>query len=164
MKIRFCAALLLAALSVTIFAGCAAPAQQQLEVMEEKIDNRLDAVEDAIENRMDAAEEVIVDTLVPAAPAPVTEPAPTQPAPTQPAPTQPASADPVLISKEDAIAIALADAGLTQDQVTRLRAEFDYDNGRPEYEVDFHYDRWEYDYEINAKTGDILSRDKDRED
>lgn len=160
MKNRFCAALLLAALSVTIFAGCAAPAQQQLEVMEEKIDNRLDAAEDAIENRLDAAEEVIIDTLVPVAPAPATEPAPT----TAPAPTRPASADANLITKEEAIAIALKDAGFTEDQVTRLRTEFDYDDGRPEYEVDFHQGGFEYDYEINAETGTILSRDKDRED
>lgn len=143
MKIRFCAALLLAALSVTLFAGCAAPAEQQLEAMEEKIDNRLDA-----------AEEIIVDTLVPVAPAPVTEPAP----------TRPASADPDLITKEEAIAIALKDAGFTENQVTRLRTEFDYDDGRPEYEVDFHQGGFEYDYEINAETGAILSRDKDRED
>ena len=48
--------------------------------------------------------------------------------------------------------------------MTRLRTEFDFDEGRPEYEVDFHHDGWEYDYEIHAETGKILSRDKDREE
>lgn len=148
MKIRFCAALLLAALSLTLFTGCAAPAKQ-LEVMEEKVENRLDAAEDAIENRMDAAQEAVIDTLVPMAPTPS---------------TQPASADPTLITKEEAAAIALADAGFTAEQVTRLRTEFGYDDGRPEYEVDFHQGGYEYDYEIHAESGKILSRDKDRED
>lgn len=149
MKIRFCAALLLAALSITLLPGCAAPVEQSIEAMEEKIDDRLDA-----------AEKVIVDALVPAAPSPATEPAPT----TAPAPTRPVSADTPLLTREEAIAIALTDAGFTEDQVTRLRTEFDYDDGRPEYEVDFRYGGFEYDYEIHAETGAILSKDKDRED
>ena len=137
MNIRFCAALLIAALSIFSLTGCAVPAERQLEVLEENI-----------ENRLDAAEQVIIDTLVPAAPAP-----------SAPAPTEAAR-----ITKEEAIAIALADAGFTEDQVTKLRTEFDYDDGRPEYEVDFHQGGFEYDYEIDAATGAILSRDKDRED
>ena len=141
MKIRFFAALLLAALSVTIFTGCAAQARQ-IEIMEEKL-----------ENRLDAAEEEIRDALVPAAPAPA-------------APTVPAAAptETNLITKEEAVAIALADAGFTEDQVKRLRTEFDRDDGQPEYEVDFHRDGYEYDYEIHAETGAILSKDIDRED
>lgn len=131
MKIRFCAAMLLAALSITIFAGRAAPAEPS----------------EAIQNSP-VSGEVIIDTFVPAAPAP-----------SVPAPTQQ-----TLISKEEATAIALADAGFTADQVTRLRTEFGYDDRRPEYEVDFHQGGFEYDYEINAETGEIISRDKDRED
>ena len=71
---------------------------------------------------------------------------------------------PQRLTKEEAISIALADAGLGQDQVTGLRVEFDYDGGVPEYEVDFRHGGYEYDYEIHAETGAIRSRDKDRED
>ena len=132
MRIRFCAALLLAALSIGLFAGCAASAER-LDALEETVENRLDMVEDAVER-----------TLKPSAPAPTTD------------------AD--LISGEEAADIALKDAGFTKEQVTRLRTEFDYDDGRPEYEVDFHQGGYEYDYEIDAASGAILSRDKDPED
>ena len=58
----------------------------------------------------------------------------------------------------------MQDAGFTEDQVTRLQTEFDWDDRRPEFEVDFHRDGYEYDYEIHAETGAILSKDIDRED
>ena len=138
MKIRFFAALLVAALSIAILSGCAAvaaPVPPQ------------------------PAPAAIPESTVPLAPAPQSA----MPAPTE-APAVPSSVAANRITKEEAIAIALADAGFTQDQVTRLRAEFDYDDGRPEYDVDFHQDRYEYDYEIHAETGKILSRDKDLDD
>lgn len=88
--------------------------------------------------------------------------------PTEPAATEAAAPDtkPAAerISETKARDIALAHAGLTADQVSRLRVEFDYDDGIPEYEVDFDFDGFEYDYEIHAETGKILSWDKDRDD
>ena len=83
------------------------------------------------------------------------EPAPLAPAPVE-VPTQSATTEPGQITKEEAVSIALKHANLTEDQVTRLHTEFGYDDGRPEYDVDFHYGGWEYDYEIHAVTGDIL--------
>ena len=153
MKNRFFAALLTAALSITLLPGCAVPAR--LEIAEEKL-----------ENRLDAAEEIIENALVPAAPAPAAAPAAvTEPAIIAvpvPSPTAPAQTN--RISKEEAEAIALKDAGFTADQVTHLHSEFDYDEGRPEYEVEFCKDGFEYDYEIHAETGVILHRDKDWDD
>ena len=70
----------------------------------------------------------------------------------------------VQISKEDAIDIALGHAELTEDQVSFLFADFGYDDGRPEFDVDFHYDGWEYDYEIHAETGKILRSERDFEE
>ena len=109
--------------------------------------------------------------VIPAAPAPVpTEPAavPAEPAavPAEPAPAAPAAgaAASSYLSREEAIAIALKDTGLEENQVSRLKAEFDYDDGRPEYDVEFRYDIWEYEYEIHAESGKILNRDKDRDD
>ena len=32
------------------------------------------------------------------------------------------------------------------------------------YEVEFHYGRYEYDYEINAKTGAIIDYEKEWDD
>ena len=152
MKIRFCSALLLAALTLTIFTGCSVNALQQLDQAEEVIDHRLDVAEEKLENRI---ESIITDSAVPAAPAPTPQP--------EPAP-QPESSNPVLLTKEDAEKIALDHAGLSADQVQRLRTELDYERGKPEYEVDFRVDRWEYDYDIDAQTGEIRSWDKDWDD
>lgn len=71
---------------------------------------------------------------------------------------------PKTITEEEAIAIALADAGLTVEQVTGLRAELDRDDGRLEWDVDFRYDGFEYDYTIHAESGKILDADRDRDD
>lgn len=65
------------------------------------------------------------------------------------------------ITREQAEAIALEHAGLTADQVSRLRTEYEVDDGVPRYEVQFRQGRWEYDYEINANTGAIISYDRD---
>lgn len=72
--------------------------------------------------------------------------------------TQPAT---TTLTREEAEAIALEHAGLASDQVSYLRTDYEIDDGVPQYEVEFHYDRWEYDYEINAQTGAILSYDRD---
>jgi uncharacterized membrane protein YkoI len=61
------------------------------------------------------------------------------------------------IGEEKAAEIALKHAGFTKEQVTKLRVEYDYDNGRPIYEVDFHQGGYEYDYDIDATTGAIIT-------
>ncbi len=71
---------------------------------------------------------------------------------------------PEKLTPEQAKEIALQHAGLTKDQVTRLKAEYDYDDGRPEYDVEFYYNGWEYDYDIHAQTGKILRSDKEIDD
>ena len=81
-------------------------------------------------------------------------------APTEPAPTEATQK----ITAEEAENIALNHAGLTRDQVRFDRTEYDKDDGVPEYEIEFHADGWEYDYEIHAETGKILSSEKDRDD
>lgn len=66
-----------------------------------------------------------------------------------------------IITREQAQNIALEHAGFTADQVTRLRTEYEIDDGVARYEVHFRQGRREYDYEINANTGAILSYDAD---
>ena len=63
------------------------------------------------------------------------------------------------IGAEKAKSVALAHAGVNQSQVTRLRCELEKDDGRWEYQVEFYYGTMEYEYEIDAYTGAILSRD-----
>ena len=91
-----------------------------------------------------------------------TVPAETKPAETKPADTKPAESK--KISAAEAKSIALAHAGLTEAQVKGLRAEYDRDDGRPEYDVEFRVGNMEYEYEIHAETGKILSWDKEIDD
>lgn len=71
------------------------------------------------------------------------------------------------VSKEQALEIALKDAGLTKNQV-RVDfgdPEFDVDNGRDKWEIDFalaNNPRAEYEYEIDATTGAIIKAEKPR--
>ena len=91
--------------------------------------------------------------------APVQEPVPAATAAPQSveAAPQPVTAD--VLSPEAAQAAALAHAGLTADEVTHVRTHLDYDDGRREYEVEFYCGDREYDYDIDALTGDIRSFD-----
>ena len=67
------------------------------------------------------------------------------------------------IGKDRAREIALDHAGLQSSQVTFIRTELDWDDGRAEYEVEFYTGGKEYDYDIDALTGDIRSYDYDAE-
>ena len=91
-----------------------------------------------------------------------TKPAETKPAETKSADTKPAESK--KISAAEAKSIALAHAGLTEAQVKGLRAEYDRDDGRLEYDVEFRVGNMEYEYEIHAETGKILSWDKEIDD
>ena len=67
----------------------------------------------------------------------------------------------VSVDLESATATALADAGVSEDQVIRLRAELDEDDGRLYYEIDFIYNELEYEYEVDANSGKIVSTDRE---
>ena len=60
--------------------------------------------------------------------------------------------------------IALADAGITEADVLAILAKRDFDDGRIVYDVDFYSQNQEFDYEIDAVTGAIISRDFEIED
>lgn len=81
-------------------------------------------------------------------------------------PTEPPATEPPVteLTKEAAIAIALEHAGLTEAEVTRLKAEFDKDDRIPEWEVEFRVGRTEYEYTIHAETGEILEWDQEVDD
>lgn len=65
------------------------------------------------------------------------------------------------IGKAKAKEVALDHAGLTYSDVSFVRVELDWDDGQPQYEVEFYAGNKEYDYEINAKTGKIIESDRD---
>ena len=64
-----------------------------------------------------------------------------------------------LITREEAKDVALRDAGLNEAEASALRARLDFDDGRFQYEVDFYNNGTEYEYQIQAKDGDIIARD-----
>jgi len=65
---------------------------------------------------------------------------------------------------EQAKAVALAHAGLTEKEVTYTKQKMDWENGRQVYEIEFYTDDYkEYDYEIDVATGKIVSSDYDAE-
>ena len=146
MKIRTCAALLIALLTLSLLTGCSARA----------VETKLEKAEDAVERKLDAAEDA-VEHAVREAVAPTKPASPALPEPTVP----PATEGGTLLTPEEAKEIALKHAGFTAEQVQFLRAEYEIDDRIPQYDIDFREGRWEYEYEIHAETGAILSWDKD---
>lgn len=67
-----------------------------------------------------------------------------------------------VITPEEAEQAALAHAGLAADAVHFHRTELDADDGVLHYDVEFHDANAEYEYEIHAESGEILSFEKDR--
>lgn len=65
------------------------------------------------------------------------------------------------ITVEKAKSIALTNANLTEDAVKFLKTELDHENGVLVYEIDFTYGEFEYDYKINANTGEIINHNKE---
>lgn len=101
------------------------------------VERTLDAAEDQVEHRIDAMEDSMENAL-------------------RAAPTSDSG-----ITTEEAEQIALDHAGFTRNQVTALRTEYEIDDGIRQYDVQFFEGDWEYEFEIDAQTGKILSFDKD---
>ena len=68
------------------------------------------------------------------------------------------------IGIEAAKQIALADAKVALKDVTFIKAELDNEDGRAVYEIEFYSGNVEYDYDIDALSGEIISNDFDIED
>ena len=144
MKEKLSYLLIFAVLAVAIFSGCAvrtlpAEVERLEEVVELQLDKAEDRVEDAVRDAAPAAE-------LPTA---------------QQTPAAEQSVQQQTLTAADAERIALEHAGFSADEVQHLRTESEIDDGVPEYQVEFRHGRWEYDYEIHAETGAILSFEKD---
>lgn len=89
----------------------------------------------------------------------VTEALSPAPSDSQPGPSQPAAAD---IGLDGAKAAALAHAGAAEKDVTWLKTEKDWDDGRAEYELEFICGGTEYECTIDAATGAVLKYETER--
>ena len=67
------------------------------------------------------------------------------------------------IGEQAAQDAALAHAGVSAKNVSFVRTKLDWDNGRWQYEVEFYDQGTEYDYSIDAVTGEVLGYDYDAE-
>lgn len=93
---------------------------------------------------------------------PAAQSAPQQPAApaAQPQPQQPAQ-NTSYISVDQAKNIALGQAGLSASGVNFGKTKLENDDGRAEYEIEFYSGTTEYDYTIDAVTGNVLEYDVD---
>lgn len=136
MKINFLTLLLLTTLVMT-FTACGTKKTQDIE---DVVEDKIDVVEDTIEGDVDEVDDVVATAEVT---------------------NSPESSEG--ITQDEAIAAALNHAGFTSEEVSGLYVESEMDDGVPEYEIQFYKDNVEYDYTIHAKTGAIISYDKDVE-
>lgn len=67
------------------------------------------------------------------------------------------------ISVEAAKQKALDNAGVKAKDAVFLKAHYDYDDLVPHYEIKFHANGYEYEYEVKAADGAILDKDVERE-
>ena len=65
------------------------------------------------------------------------------------------------ISADNAKQIVLQHAGLDAASVSGFQCELDLDDGAAVYEIEFYANGFEYDYKINAVTGDVLKAEKE---
>jgi uncharacterized membrane protein YkoI len=66
-----------------------------------------------------------------------------------------------LLTKKEAEDIALERAGLTRQQVSLLQSEYDFEEGRHTWEVEFRQGFREYSARIDAETGEILEWERE---
>lgn len=63
------------------------------------------------------------------------------------------------ISREDALAIALDNAGVPEDDAYNIKNERDGDSGIPIYDIEFETDYGDYDFEVAVADGTIVGAD-----
>ena len=128
--------------------GCSvANASQKLDAVEDRVEAKLEIAEDKLEVALQKAVDIVP---------PTTEAAPA------PAKAESASAEKTqALTEEQARQIALDYVGYAADQVTRLRTEYEIDDGMPQFDIEFHQGDWEYEFENHAEDGRIISYDKD---
>ena len=67
------------------------------------------------------------------------------------------------IGEAKAKQIALTHAGVSEGSIREYECELDREDGIMVYEIDFECGNYEYEYEINAITGEIVKYDIEEE-
>ena len=133
---KCCLTILLIPVLVLSMAACSAAGREvSMEGPGEQVEEKLEAAEDRIKRDIRAM--------------------------TDPVPEDASSVPESAITKEEAQRIALEHLGLTADQVKHLRTDYEIDDGISRYDVEFRYGGWDYEFEIHAATGKILTFDKE---
>ncbi len=60
------------------------------------------------------------------------------------------------ISKDDALALVLKSLNINKDSIYDLNIELENKFNTAVYELDFKYNRYEYEFYVNAESGEIL--------
>lgn len=68
------------------------------------------------------------------------------------------------ITAEQAKSAALSHAGVSANDAIFVKAGLDWDDGKVHYEVEFYAGNTEYDYDIDAVSGAVLSYDREWDD
>ena len=68
------------------------------------------------------------------------------------------------LAKDEVLNLVLNHANFTQEQIHDLKIELENEDGIVIYEVEFKADIYEYEYEVNALSGDILKHDQEIDD
>ena len=68
------------------------------------------------------------------------------------------------ITRDEAIEIALSKAGVTRDAAYDLEAELDREPNGTFWDVDFESGQYEYSYDIDAKTGEVITSHREARD
>ncbi len=66
------------------------------------------------------------------------------------------------IGSSAALNIALNDAGYSRNEVSDVKSVFERENGKYIFDVEFYANSTEYDYDIDASTGEILKREAEK--
>ena len=66
-----------------------------------------------------------------------------------------------LLTEEQAQQIALDHLDISADQTTRMHTAYEIDDGVPQFDIEFRQGDWDYEFEIHAESGRILSFDKE---
>ena len=69
------------------------------------------------------------------------------------------------LSQDEALAKALEHANLSRSQVDFVKkVQMDYEHGRKVYEIEFNQGRYEYEYDVDAESGQILKFERGYDD
>ena len=74
------------------------------------------------------------------------------------------ASDKAYIGGERALEIALAHGGIPKEEITTYKMDMDLEKGVMVYELEFQYGGYEYEYDVDAQTGEIIKNRKEIDD